>query len=206
MPPAGKKTHLYKFHQEHGNVSSFAGFEMPMWFKGIIPEHMAVRKSVGIFDVSHMGRVVVSGREALPFLNYVTTNDVSRLEDLDAQYSVMCNEKGGVKDDFVLSRHQSSRYFMVYNASNRSKNYDWLTQQAGRFKVKLEEVSDNIAMFAVQGPKALATLEEITDISVSEIQRFKCGWVKVAGEKAFVSRTGYTGEDGFRSFHLGDPC
>ncbi len=200
MPSMGKKTHLYEFHHEHGNMSPFAGFEMPIWFKGIIPEHMAVRKRVGIFDVSHMGRVAVSGREALPFLNYVTTNEVSRLEDLDAQYSIMCNEKGGTKDDFVLSRQQSDRYFMVYNASNRTKNYDWLTQQAGRFKVKLEEVSDDIAMFAVQGPKALDTLQEVTDEDVSEIQRFKCGWVKVAGEKAFVSRTGYTGEDGFEVF------
>ena len=200
MPPVGKKTHLYKFHHEQGHMSSFAGFEMPMWYKGIIPEHTAVRKSVGIFDVSHMGRVTISGRQALPFLNYVTTNDVSRLGDLDAQYSVMCNAKGGVKDDFVLSRQQSDHYFMVYNASNRSKNYDWLTQQAGRFEVKLEDVSDNIAMFAVQGPKALQTLQEVTDEDLSEIQRFKCGWVKISGEKAFVSRTGYTGEDGFEVF------
>lgn len=200
LPLEGKKTHLYEFHREHGKMSSFAEFEMPMWYKGIIPEHMSVRKSVGIFDVSHMGRVMISGRDALPFLNYVTTNDVSKLEDFDAQYSVICNKKGGTMDDFVLSRQQSDRYFMVYNAANRTKNYGWLTKQAGRFDLKLEEVSDNIAMFAIQGPKALETLQNVTDEDLGGIQRFKCSWVKISGQKAFVSRTGYTGEDGFEVF------
>jgi aminomethyltransferase len=201
----GKKTHLFEFHAQHGRMVSFAEFEMPIWYKGIIPEHLAVRNSVGIFDVTHMGRVTVTGSDAETFLNYVTTNDVSALEPLDAHYSIMCNERGGIKDDFVLSRQEKDGFFMVYNAANRAKNYQWLTEKATRFNVKLEDVSDNIAMFAVQGPKAQETLQEISTENLSEIQRFKCGWTKLAGLEAFLSRTGYTGEDGFEVFIMDTP-
>ena len=117
----------------------------------------------------------------------------------------MCNEKGGVKDDFVLSRQENDRYFMVYNSANRVKNYQWLKKHASNFKVEVEEVSDNIAMFAVQGPKAVETLQKTTDEDLDEIQRFKCRWVKIADLEAFISRTGYTGEDGFEVFILNTP-
>ena len=173
---------------------------MPISYKGIIPEHMAVRNGVGIFDVTHMGRVTITGADAKAFLNYVTTNDVSKLEILSAHYSTMCNEKGGIKDDFVLSRQEENRFFMVYNAANRTKNYQWLTKQTHRFNVKVEDVSDNIAMFAVQGPKAQEALQKIATEELSEIKRFKCGWTKLTGSKTFISRTGYTGEDGFEVF------
>lgn len=199
------RTHLYDFHVQHGRMVSFAGFEMPIWYKGIIPEHLAVRNSVGIFDVTHMGRVTVTGTEAEAFLNYVTTNDVSTLEPLDAHYTIMCNEKGGIKDDFVLSRQEENRFFMVYNASNRDKNFQWLTKQAAGFNVKLEDVSDDMAMFAVQGPKAQQTLQKIASIDLGIVKRFKCGWARFAGFEAFISRTGYTGEDGFEVFVLNTP-
>jgi len=195
-----KKTHLYRFHAQNGKIVAFAGFEMPISYKGIIPEHMAVRNGVGIFDVTHMGRVTITGADAKAFLNYVTTNDVSKLEILSAHYSTMCNEKGGIKDDFVLSRQEENRFFMVYNAANRTKNYQWLTKQTHRFNVKVEDVSDNIAMFAVQGPKAQEALQKIATEELSEIERFKCGWTKLTGSKTFISRTGYTGEDGFEVF------
>ncbi|MGB9134832.1 MAG: glycine cleavage system aminomethyltransferase GcvT [Candidatus Bathyarchaeia archaeon] len=205
MSNQGRKTHLYDFHAQHGKLVSFAEFEMPIWYKGIIPEHLAVRNGVGIFDVTHMGRVAITGVDAEAFLNYVTTNDVSALEPLDAQYSLMCNERGGVKDDFVLSRQEKSRFFMVYNATNRNKNYQWLTEQASGFDVKVEDLSDNIAMFAVQGPRAQETLQKAVTNDLSSIKRFKCGWTKLAGLEAFVSRTGYTGEDGFEVFILDTP-
>jgi len=205
----GKKTHLYKFHAQNGEITSFAGFEMPIQYKGIIPEHLAVRNSVGIFDVTHMGRVIITGADAEAFLNYVTTNNVSSLEPLSAQYSTMCNEKGGIKDDFVISRQEENKFFMVYNAANRDKNYQWLTKQAANFNVKIEDVSDNIAMFAVQGPKAQETLQKISTEDLSKIKRFKCGWTKLTGLEAFISRTGYTGEDGFEVFiwntHISNP-
>jgi aminomethyltransferase len=200
-----RKTHLYQFHAQNGKIVSFAGFEMPIWYKGIIPEHLAVRNDVGIFDVTHMGRATITGTDAEAFLNYVTTNDVSVLEPLSAHYSVMCNEKGGIKDDFVLSRQEEAKFFMVYNAANREKNYNWLMKQAARFRVRIEDVSDNIAMFAVQGPNAQKTLQKTCTEDLGKIGRFKCGWTKIAGHKAFISRTGYTGEDGFEVFIWNTP-
>jgi aminomethyltransferase len=186
-------------------MTLFAGFEMPLWYKGIIPEHMAVRTRVGIFDISHMGRTLISGPESEAFLNYVTTNDVSRLTPLDAHYSMMCNEKGGIKDDFVLSRLEPQRFLMVYNAANRKKDYQWLTQHSKSFHVKVEDVSDVVAMFAVQGPKAEETLQKISESDLAKIERFKCGWTKLDGIEVFLSRTGYTGEDGFEVYVWNTP-
>jgi len=186
-------------------MTLFAGFEMPLWYKGIIPEHLAVRNSVGIFDITHMGRAIITGPEAEKFLNYVSTNDVSKLTPLSAQYSTLCNEKGGIKDDFVVSRLEKDKFLMVYNASNRAKDYEWLTLHAKKFDVKVEDASDNIAMFAVQGPKAEETLQKISTEDLSQIGRFKCGWTKLADIQVFLSRTGYTGEDGFEIFVWNSP-
>ena len=200
MSQSAKRTHLYAFHSRMAEVTLFAGFEMPMWYKGIIPEHMAVRNTVGIFDITHMGRAVITGPEAEAFLNYVTTNDVSSLTLLSAHYSTMCNEKGGIKDDFVLSRLNQEKFLMVYNATNRKKDYEWLLSNSKEYDANVEDVSDNIAMFAVQGPKAEQTLQKISKEDLSGIERFRCGWTKIAGIKCFISRTGYTGEDGFELF------
>jgi len=195
-----RRTHLYEFHSQTGQMVVFAGFDMPMWYKGIILEHMAVRNSVGIFDVTHMGRLLISGPEAEPLLNYVTTNDVSALVPLSAQYSTMCNEQGGIKDDFILCRLERELFLVVPNAINRTKDYDWLISQYRVFDVKVEDVSDNIAMFAVQGPKAEQTLQKMSDEDLSKIERFKCCWTKFAEVDVLLSRTGYTGEDGFELF------
>jgi len=188
---------------------TFAEFEMPLWYKGIIPEHMAVRNSVGIFDITHMGRTLVTGPDAESFLNYVTTNDVAALTPLSAHYSTICNEQGGIKDDFVLSKLETEKFLMVYNAANRKKNYNWLISQSQNFKAKIEDISDSVAMFAVQGPKAEEVLQKLSSEDLSTIERFKCGWTKLAGADTFASRTGYTGEDGFEIFvwgtHLSKP-
>jgi aminomethyltransferase len=160
---------------------------------------------VGIFDITHMGRSIITGAKSEAFLNYVTTNDVSALAPLSAQYSNFCNEQGGIKDDFVLSRLEEEKFLIVYNASNRTKDYEWLVKNARPFSVKVEDVSDSIAMFAVQGPKAQETLQKIADLDLSKIERFKCGWTKLTGLEGFVSRTGYTGEDGFEVFVLNTP-
>lgn len=153
-------THLYQFHKQNAKMVEFAGFNMPIWYKGIIPEHMAVRTRVGIFDITHMGRTLVTGAKSEAFINLVTTNDVSALTPLSAQYTTMCNENGGIKDDLIVSRLDSEKFLMVYNAVNRDKDYGWLVQNSKPFNVKVEEVSDNIAMFAVQGPIAEQTLQK----------------------------------------------
>jgi len=200
MSKSLKRTHLYEFHKKKAKMTEFAGFEMPIWYKGIILEHMTVRNSVGLFDITHMGRALITGAKSEAFLNYVTTNDVAALTPLSAHYSNMCNEQGGIKDDFVLSRLEAEKFLIVYNASNRIKDYEWLVKNSKPFDVKVEDVSDNIAMFAVQGPKAQETLQKVADLDLNKIERFKCGWTKLVGVEGFVSRTGYTGEDGFEVF------
>lgn len=200
-----KRTHLYEFHCQNAKMEPFAGFEMPLWYKDIIPEHLAVRNNVGIFDVSHMGRSLIVGADAERFLNYVTTNNVAILTPLSAQYSTMCSEGGGIKDDFVVSRLEQEKFLMVYNAANREKDYRWLIKNADRFRVKIEDVSDNVALFAVQGPKAEKTLQKICGENLSQVARFKCSWTKLANINAFISRTGYTGEDGFEVFVWDSP-
>jgi len=205
MSKSLRRTHLYQFHKQNAKMVEFAGFEMPIWYKGIIPEHMAVRTRVGMFDITHMGRAIITGAKSEAFLNHVITNDVSILTPLSAQYSVMCNENGGIKDDFVLSRLELEKFLIVYNSANREKDYQWLVQNSRAFNVKVEDVSDNIAMFAVQGHNAQQTLQKIADADLSRIERFKCGWTKLADEEGFVSRTGYTGEDGFEVFVWNTP-
>lgn len=173
---------------------------MPIYYKDITPEHLAVRNSVGIFDISHMGRVMVTGIDSERFLNYVITNDVSTLSPNSAQYSVMCTENGGIVDDFVVYRLETERFLVVFNASNREKDYNWLVKNAEGFNVKIEEISDNVAMLSVQGPSAEKTLQKISTENLAGIGRFKCGHSRLAGIEVFLSRTGYTGEDGFEVF------
>lgn len=176
---------------------------MPLFYKGVIPEHLAVRNSVGVFDISHMGRILIEGEDAERFLNYVITNDVSKLSLSSAQYSVMCNESGGIIDDFIIYRLGEKKFMMVSNATNREKDYTWLLRNAKNFNVKLEEVSDSVAMFAVQGPNAERTLQKISTEDLSKIERFRCAFSRLADVDVFLSRTGYTGEDGFEVFIWG---
>ncbi len=178
-------------------MTPFAGFEMPLWYRGIIKEHMAVRNFGGVFDVTHMGRALIAGPEAEAFLNYVTTNNVASLESSNGQYSTMCNEGGGVKDDLVLFKLEAEKFFMVYNAANREKDYRWLVQQARPFNVQIENSSNHVAMFAVQGPNAEGTLQGVIKEDLRKIKRFRGDWTKIAGMDVFISRTGYTGEEGF---------
>ncbi|MGC8997867.1 MAG: glycine cleavage system aminomethyltransferase GcvT [Candidatus Bathyarchaeia archaeon] len=195
-----RKTQLYEVHKKTAKMTEFAGFEMPLWYKGITEEHMAVRNSVGIFDVSHMGRVIITGRDAASFLNYVITNDVTALTPNSALYSVMCNENGGIIDDFVVSCLEEEKFLLVPNATNREKDFNWLVKKAEGFNVKIEDVSDKVAMFAVQGPNAEKTLQKISTADLSKIERFKGTPAKLAGIEVFLSRTGYTGEDGFEVY------
>jgi len=173
---------------------------MPLHFRGIIPEHLAVRNSIGVFDISHMGRVAITGVDAERFLNHIITNDVSKLLPNAAQYSVMCTEEGGIIDDFVVYRMEPERFLVVFNAGNRAKDYDWLIRHASDFNVRIENVSDSAAMLAVQGPNAISVLQKISSGDLSSVERFKCGHFRLADTQVFLARTGYTGEDGFEVF------
>lgn len=173
---------------------------MPIYYRDIRPEHLAVRNKAGIFDISHMGRVLVTGRDSERFLNEVITNDVSVLQPSAALYSVMCNENGGIIDDFVLYRMEKEKFLVVFNANNREKDFNWMTMNVKDFEAKIEEISENVAMLSVQGPSAEKTLQRISTSDLSMIGRFKCGKSKLADIEVFLSRTGYTGEDGFEVF------
>jgi len=194
------RTHLYEFHRKRGHLVDFAGFEMPLWYEGIIPEHLAVRNAVGIFDVTHMGRCVVDGREAAIFLSYILTRDATSMSVNQGRYSVMCNEKGGTLDDLVLFRLEEERFLLIYNASNRKKDYAWISDHAQSFDVRIKDVSDEIVMFAIQGPKALNTLQSVANANLSGLPFYWGRWTTLGDFRVFVTRTGYTGEDGFEIF------
>jgi aminomethyltransferase len=192
---------LQSFHEKYGHLTEFAGFNLPLWFTGIIPESLAVRNAVGVFDVSHMGRVVVEGDDAMPFLQHVTSNDVSALTEGLGQYSLLCNPDGGIRDDVVVFNLRKDRYLVVCNAANRSADYDWFTANGGGFDVRVEDVSDEVALFAVQGPRAVGLISEVAgDPRLAEVPRFHCAWAEIGGSRVLLSRTGYTGEDGFEVF------
>ena len=195
-----KVVQLQDFHEKNGHLTEFAGFNLPLWFKGIIPESLAVRNAAGIFDVSHMGRALIQGKDSQKLLDAITTNEVASLGNGQGQYSLMCNAEGGIKDDVLVFRLQEGKHLIVYNAGNRSKDYDWIVANARGLKVEVQDVSDDVAMFAVQGPKARFVVQQLSSAQLDVIPRFGCAWDEIAGAKVLISRTGYTGEDGFEVF------
>jgi aminomethyltransferase len=198
-----KRTHVFKYHERHGKLFEFAGFEMPLWYSGVNPEHMAVRNNVGVFDVTHMGRSLISGKDSTAFLDYVMTRNPSTLAPTQGQYTVMCNERGGINDDLTVFKLGADEFLVIYNASNREKDLDWLRQNSKTFQVEVKDVSDEVAMFAVQGPKAQATLQKLTKTDLTQIKRYWLQFINYGGLKASASRSGYTGEDGFE-LHIWD--
>lgn len=191
----------------HGNhvalgakMVPFAGFEMPVHYPtGITREHQAVRSAAGLFDVSHMGEIEVHGERALDFVQYVTTNDASRLEVGQAQYSTLPDEDGRLLDDLIVYR-LPDHYLLVVNASNREKDLAWMTRFAVRFGVDLRDRSDGIALLALQGPRAEPILQRLTDERLGEIGYYRFRTGRVNGGETIISRTGYTGEDGFELY------
>jgi aminomethyltransferase len=194
-----KRTQVYDYHKQHGHLVDYAGFELPVWFEGIIPECRNVRANAGLFDVSHMGRVAVEGKNAEKFLNHVLTNDVSTLSPGQGHYSLLCNPAGGIVDDLTVFHTARTKYLVVYNAANREKNWKWLHENS-QGDVVLTDLSDRSAMFAVQGPKSEELLRAISRVRLDEIDKYSSLEVKVGSLTCFVSRSGYTGEDGFEIY------
>lgn len=203
---SGKKTPLYDVHIAAGaKVIEFGGWLMPVQYSGIIEEHKAVRTAAGLFDVSHMGEVSVTGADGLKFLNYLLTNDLSRLAVNQALYSPMCYPDGGVVDDLLVYRLGVQDYLLVINAGNIDKDVAWIEEQARGFDVVIKHLSDSVAELALQGPKANEILQGLVDFDVHEIKYY---WlrqeVNVGGITCLLSRTGYTGEDGFELYCSSD--
>ena len=190
------KTQLFRYHEKNSHLVDFADFKMPLWYEGIASECLAVRNSVGIFDISHMGRTFITGPDAEAFLSYITTNNLAALRTNHAQYTLLCNSEGGIKDDLVIFKLDDSQYLVVFNAGNREKDFTWIQKNSKDYNVELKEVSNETAMISVQGPKALATVQKLTTTNLSETIRFDCMFTKISGKQCILSRTGYTGEDG----------
>lgn len=200
-----KRTPLYEEHRRLGaKLVPFAGFEMPVQYPaGILAEHRAVRTRAGLFDVSHMGEIEISGGDALGLVQYVTTNDASRLEVGQAQYTVMCQEDGGALDDCIVYRF-SDRYVIVANAANVDKDRRWIEKYADRFGARVVDRSDETALLALQGPAAEEILRGLTGVDLGAIKYFHFAEGELDGRPAVISRTGYTGEDGFELYIAAD--
>ena len=200
-----RRTPLYERHLALGaRMVPFAGWTMPVQYSGIINEHRAVRNQAGLFDLGHMGQVDVSGPDALPFLQYVTTNDVSTLQPGEAHYSLLPNDRGGVVDDIIIYRNPSGDgYMVVINAANRDKDVAWMQRHAaeqGDLDVAVTDISDGTGMIAIQGPAAEQIAQRLTDLALAELPYFSWHQATVAGVPAMLARTGYTGEDGFEFY------
>jgi len=196
---------LQDYHKKNGHLTEFAGFTLPLWFKGINAECLAVRNAAGVFDVSHMGRAIIKGRDSQRLLDNITTNDVAFLKNGQGEYSLICNDNGGIKDDVLVFRLQDQEFLIVFNAGNRQKDYDWIIKNSNGLEVDVSNVSDRVAMFAVQGPKARGLVQGLSSDALLKVPRFGCSWTHVAGSRTLVSRTGYTGEDGFEIFVWDSP-
>ena len=197
-----KRTPLYEAHLRcGGKMVEFGGFEMPVQYKtGVIREHMAVRTGCGLFDVSHMGEVLLEGPDAVKNLNALLTNDYSVMEDGQARYSPMCNEQGGTVDDLIVYRVADERYFIVVNASNREKDVSWIQGHVSG-NVTVTDVSDSWGQIALQGPLAEKILRKLTrEEDIPRKNYYACWDRKVGAIPCIVSRTGYTGSDGFELY------
>lgn len=197
-----KRTPLRDFHAAHGGrLVDFAGWEMPVQYRSILEEHKAVRRTAGLFDVSHMGEVDVKGTEAGKFLNHLVTNDVAKLYPGRVLYSPMCHPTGGVVDDLLVYMRGPEDYFLCINAGNVAKDLAWIREQAASFAVTITDRSDDYALLAVQGPRAAEIVQSLTGAKLGVIKYYHFTAGTVAGIHCIISRTGYTGEDGFELYH-----
>lgn len=200
-PHIMKETPLKQNHQKAGaRMVEFAGYLMPLEYEGVIKEHLAVRNAAGLFDVSHMGEFWIKGSNALKLIQYVSTNDASKLAIGQAQYSCLPNGRGGIIDDLIIYRYEEEKYMLVVNAANIQKDWDWINKH-NRFGAKLENSSDEMALIALQGPKAKEVLQKLTPADLDSIQSFHFTTDKVGNsDYVIISATGYTGAGGFELY------
>lgn len=196
-----KNTALSHVHKLlHAKMVDFAGFNMPVLYTGINDEHRAVREGVGIFDVSHMGEFIIKGKNALDFIQWVSSNDASKLKKGKAQYSCLPNLEGGIVDDLLVYQLADEEYLLVVNAGNIKKDWDWLLSQ-NHFNVEMQNISDQTALFAIQGPAAAEVLQGLTDTILQKIPYYHFSIGKLAGvPEVLISNTGYTGAGGFELY------
>ncbi|MCS7074195.1 MAG: glycine cleavage system aminomethyltransferase GcvT, partial [Bacteroidia bacterium] len=197
-----KRTALYEQHLSLGaKIIPFAGYEMPVRYTGDVAEHLCVRKHCGLFDVSHMGEFLVKGPKAFDLLQWITSNDVSKLPIGKAQYSCLPNGKGGIVDDLIVYHLDTETYLVVVNASNIEKDWNWFVQHNQTFGAELKNLSDKTGLLALSGPAAQSVLQPLTDIDLSKLAYYELAKGTVCGiENILVATTGYTGERTFEIF------
>ncbi len=200
-----RRTALFDRHVDAGaQIVEFAGWEMPVQYEGVAAEHRAVRESAGVFDVSHMGEVAFFGPRAAEMVQRLVTNDVGKLRDRTAMYSVACKPDGGIVDDLIVYRQGDEHYLIVVNAGNIDKDVAWFQEHTKSISPNLNNESDQTALLAVQGPKAIGVVASLTGAPIAELAAFAMTEADLAGKKTWVARTGYTGEDGFELYFGGE--
>ena len=193
------RTPFYDTHKSLGaKIVDFHGWEMPLQYSGIVDEHINVRTNAGLFDVSHMGRFEIKGSDSFACLQKLITNDLGKLADCQALYSPMCYEDGGIVDDIIAYRLSHDHFLVVVNASNRSKDFDWIVKHSQSAVV--ENVSDRTSLLALQGPRACDALQKLVEPDLQSVRPFNLVHASIDGVECMISRTGYTGEDGFEIF------
>jgi aminomethyltransferase len=196
-----KRTRFNELHKRlGGKMIEFVGWEMPVEYSGIIPEHMAVRTKAGLFDVSHMGEVLITGKDALAYVQWLTPNDAARLAPGQVQYTALMTPESTFVDDMLVYCMGPEEYFLVVNAANDDKDFAWIAGHTKGFEVKIEHQSDVYSQLALQGPQAETILRPLTEIDLAGMKSFHWAKGRVAGKTCLVSRTGYTGEDGFEIY------
>jgi len=192
---------FFKKHVElNAKMIDFYGWEMPIQYSGIIDEHKNVRENVGLFDVSHMGRFRIKGDGAEQQIQNLITNDISKINDNQAIYSPMCNESGGIIDDIIIGRINVDEFLIVVNSSNIKKDFEWIKQN---IKCDVEDITDEFALLALQGPKANQVLTDSGIKQIEDLRPFHLLRTRLWNIECIISRTGYTGEDGFEIFFVG---
>lgn len=195
-----KKTALNRVHHAlKAKMVDFGGWEMPVEYAGIVYEHLKVRTAAGLFDVSHMGEIDIQGKETLELVQWLTSNDASRLADGQIQYSALTTSEGTFVDDVLVHRMDPTHYFLCVNASNTDKDFSWIVQN-NHFDCEVRNISFNYTQLAIQGPRAKAILQNLTPVDLSAIKYYWFRWGRVEGIEAIIARTGYTGEDGFEIY------
>ena len=195
-----KKVPLNDLHEQLGaKMIPFAGFSMPVRYSSDKEEHITVRESVGVFDVSHMGEFMIRGPHALDLIQWITSNDASKIINGQAQYSCLPNDEGGIVDDLIVYRFEEDKYMLVVNASNIEKDWNWIQSQ-NKWDAEIEDVSDQLVLLAVQGPKAIDALQKLTEVDLEAIKFYHFKSAFLAGVEMVISATGYTGSRGFELY------
>ena len=196
-----QQTELHRWHQRLGaRFIEFSGWEMPLEYSGSRKETIGVRKSAGLFDISHMGEIEISGRDSANFCQWITTNDIGKLREFQAQYTMLCNHRGGVVDDVIIYKYSDEYFFMCVNAVNTAKDFEWIESVEGEFKVEALNKSFEYSQLALQGPQSEYIIRDAFGFDFSDLRRFHFLKKTWNGVDLMFARTGYTGEDGFEIF------